>query len=67
MLFTGTREILYPDILAFYEKMKADGCEAELVIGEGMNHVYPLYGLPESRAAAARIEEEITGIRVPAV
>lgn len=61
LLFTGTREILYPDICKFYEKMRADGCDAELVIAEGMNHVYPLYGLPESKEAIARIDREILG------
>lgn len=60
LLFTGTREILYPDICDFYEKMKKDGCQVDLVIGEGMNHVYPLYGLPESKEAIARIDKEIT-------
>ena len=59
LLFTGTREILYPDICKFYEKMKRDGCDVELVIGEGMNHVYPLFGLPESKEAIARIVQEI--------
>lgn len=61
LLFTGTREIFYPDICAFYEKMLKDGCDVELVVGEGMNHVYPLYGLPESKIAIAKIDKEITG------
>ena len=61
LLFTGTRGIFYPDICEFYKKMRADGCSVELVIGEGMNHVYPLYGLPESKEAVARIDREITG------
>ena len=60
LLFTGTREILYPDIRDFYKKLIRDGVEAELVIAEGMNHVYPLYGLQESKAAVARIDREIT-------
>ena len=61
LLFAGTREILYPDICKFYEKMRADGCDVELVVAEGMNHVFPLYGLPESKEAVARIDREITG------
>lgn len=61
LLFTGTREILYPDICDFYEKLDRDGVEAELVVAEGMNHVYPLYGLPESKEAVSRIIREITG------
>ena len=61
LLITGTREILYPDICKFYEKMRSDGCDVELLIGEGMNHVYPIYGLPESKEAVARIDREIIG------
>lgn len=61
LIFTGTREILYPDIRDFYEKLRRDDVEAELVVAEGMNHVYPLYGLPESKAAVERIDREITG------
>ena len=61
LLITGTREILYPDICKFYEKMRRDGVDVDLVVAEGMNHVYPLYGLPESKNAIARIDCEITG------
>ena len=61
LLITGTREILYPDICKFYQKMQQDGCDVELLVGEGMNHVYPLYGLPESKEAIARIDREIMG------
>ena len=61
LLITGKREVLYPDIRKFYEKMRSDGCDVELLVGEGMNHVYPIYGLPESKEAVARIDKEITG------
>lgn len=59
LLFVGTREIFYPDVVRFYEKMVHDGCAVELIAEEGMNHVYPLYGLPESKAAITRIYDEI--------
>lgn len=42
-LFTGDREILYPDILRFHCKLEKAGCHAELIVGEGEYHVYPLY------------------------
>ena len=61
LLFTGTREILYPDICKFYEKMRSDEVNVELITGKGMNHVYPLFGLQESKEAIARIDFEITG------
>ena len=59
LLITGTRGIFYPDICKFYENMRKDGCDVELMVGEGMNHVYPIYGLPESKPAVARIDEVI--------
>ena len=51
-LFVGTHEILYSDILKFYNKLTDNGIDVELNIGEGMNHVYPIYPLvPESKEA----------------
>ena len=59
-LFTGTREILCPDIVAFYEKMRAAGMNVKLIVGEGMNHVYPVYPIPEARRALQVIAEIIS-------
>ena len=51
-LFVGTHEILYSDIKKFYKKLIDNGIDVELNIGEGMNHVYPVYPLvPESKKA----------------
>ena len=59
-LFVGTHEILYSDIKKFHKKLENNGVDAELNIGEGMNHVYPLYPLvPESRQAFNHIVEVI--------
>lgn len=59
-LFGGSRELLYADILKFYNKLKDDSIDAELNIGEGMNHVYPIYPLvPESKEAFNHIVEVI--------
>ena len=54
-LFVGTREIFYPDVTAFYEMLQGTGVEAALHIGEGMNHVYPLYPIPEADEAFEQI------------
>ncbi len=62
MIFVGTNEILYPDCTAMYEKLADAGVDAELIIGEGMNHIYPIYPIvPESLEAASRVFEEIKG------
>lgn len=51
-LFVGTHEILYYDLTKFHKKLIDNGVDAELNVGEGMNHVYPIYPLvPESKEA----------------
>jgi len=54
-LFVGTREIFYPDVTAFYEMLQAQGIASELYIGEGMNHVYPTYPIPEANDALDQV------------
>ena len=59
-LFVGTHEILYPEVVKFYNKLKDNGVDVELNVGEGMNHVYPIYPLvPESKEAFEHIVEII--------
>lgn len=59
-LFVGTHEIFYPDVVKFYNKLKDNDIDAELNIGEGMNHVYAIYPLvPESKEAFNYIVEII--------
>ena len=55
-VFAGTREILNPDSVKLYEKLDRDGAN-ELVIREGMFHVYPLLPVPEAKPALDRIVE----------
>ncbi|WP_458405224.1 alpha/beta hydrolase [Methanobrevibacter sp.] len=59
-LFVGTHEIFYPDVVKFYEKLKANGINATLFVGEEMTHVYPIYPLaPESKEAFKSIAKII--------
>ena len=59
-LFVGTHETLYPDIQKFYKMLTDSGIDAELNVGEGMNHVYPIYPLvPESKEAFNHIVDVI--------
>lgn len=60
LIFTGTREIFYGDLEAFYEKLDSAGVDAKLVVGEGMDHVYPLYPIPEADRAMKEIVRFIT-------
>lgn len=55
LLFAGTHEIFCPDILQFADRLKKADAPHELLVGEGMDHVYPLYPIPEGKDARARI------------
>ncbi len=59
-LTTGTWEVLYPDTMLLYEKLKAAGNDCELIVGERMIHCYPICPIPEAKAAQGRIWEAIT-------
>ena len=59
-LFVGTHEIFYPDVVKFHDKLKNNGVDTELIVGEEMTHVYPVYPLvPESKEAFRKIVEII--------
>ncbi len=58
LLITGTRELLYPDTLKLFEKLRSEPTN-ELLEGQGMLHVYPLIPLPEAREATQRVIERI--------
>lgn len=59
-IFVGTHEVLYPDIIEFYNKLKDNGIDVELNVGEEMSHVYPLYPLvPEAKEAFKHIADII--------
>lgn len=55
LLFAGSEEILLDDALTLQKRLLEGGAEAELIVEKGLWHVYPLYGLPESRRAVARM------------
>jgi acetyl esterase/lipase len=58
-LYAGTWEILYPDIVNTFNKMKAAGVDARLHVAEKMGHVYPIWPCPEGRKAHKEIAEII--------
>ena len=58
-IFVGTREIFYPDVMQLHERLLAEGIDHDLIVGEGQNHVYPLYPIKEGREARNRIVEII--------
>ena len=54
----GTREILNPDSVKLFARLDPKG-DSELIVGEGMFHVYPLLPIPEAKKAVDRIAEKI--------
>lgn len=54
-LFTGTREIFYPDIRDYADKLKAANHPGKYFVKEGMNHVYPIYPIAEAKEAQDQI------------
>ncbi|WP_077597474.1 alpha/beta hydrolase fold domain-containing protein [Olsenella urininfantis] len=55
--FVGTREIFYPDCVKWDQMLELAGVSHELVVGEGLNHEWPLCPIPEARSAQRRIAE----------
>lgn len=53
-IFVGTRELFYPDDTLLYEKLK-DNPRVKLYVGQGQNHVYPVYPTLEGRMATETI------------
>ena len=46
-VFAGTREIFYPDILKFFGGL--DQQKNRPIIGQDMNHVFPILPIPEAK------------------
>ena len=57
-VFTGTSEVFYPDIIKFFN-MLDDSHTNELIIGEELFHIYPLFPIKEAKQAQEKIIEKI--------
>ena len=58
-IFMGTEEVFVPDIKKLFSLLDPDDSN-ELIIGEDMNHVYPLLPIPEAAEAEKIIFQKIT-------
>ena len=59
-LFAGTAEILYPDIILYAERLRKDGVQTDLIIGEDLIHVYPIYPIQEAKEAVEQIVKKLS-------
>jgi acetyl esterase/lipase len=58
-IFVGTHEFFYPDSMKFADKLKENKEKNKVYIGEGLNHVYPVFPIPEAREAIRKIGQII--------
>lgn len=58
-VFAGTHEFFYPDIVKFVKKLKEAKVKSRFIVGEGLNHVYPAYPIPEADEAIGIIAKTI--------
>lgn len=50
-VITGTNDLLYPDCVKFVEMMNNENIINKFIVAEKMNHVYPVYPIPEANEA----------------
>ena len=53
-VFIGTDEVLYPDAVKMFGKLDKDNSN-ELIVADGMNHIYPLYPIDEAAPACRKV------------
>ena len=59
-IFVGTREVFYPDNILLFNKLKdLKVANAQLIVGDKQNHVYPAYPTPEAKKAVKQIADII--------
>ena len=57
-VFVGTSEIFFPDVTKFFRMLDRDPSN-QLIVGSEMNHVFPLFPIPEAEPAVNRIFEAV--------
>jgi len=55
LFFAGSDEILLSDARTVHHHLLRAGVASELIVEDGMWHVYPLYGIPEGKRAIVRM------------
>lgn len=63
-LFVGTHEVFYPDICLYADKLEKEGADYKLHIFEKMNHIFPVYPIPEGHKARMMIADIINQHRL---
>jgi len=61
LLFTGNCEMLYPDNLLLYKKLIKAGNNTMYVLGDGLQHIFPILTGPEMNKSVDIIKDYIKG------
>lgn len=61
-LFVGTNELFFSDAEKFNARAEAEGVPINYFVYKNMNHVFPLYPIPEAKRAFKQILEIINGV-----
>lgn len=54
-VITGTHDVLYPDSVKFVDMLNNAGVKNKFISANKMNHVYPVYPIPEAKIAINEI------------
>lgn len=54
-VYSGTREIMYPDVTQFVQKLRQAGIPVYYGPGRNLFHIFPLYQIPEARAVMKQV------------
>lgn len=58
-IFVGNREVLYPDNVILYEILRGSKVNVNFNVGIGLNHIYPIYPIPEAKSVLKLIKKII--------
>lgn len=61
-IYVGTREILYPDAMAFADRLRQAGVDVRLEVGANLGHSWPLHPTPEGCRACDDIAKVVSGL-----
>jgi acetyl esterase/lipase len=62
VLFLAENDITYPDQLLVVQKLKAEGVDLEVILGEKMPHIWPfLPVMKEARVALYQLIDRLNG------
>ncbi|AWX32045.1 alpha/beta hydrolase fold domain-containing protein [Methanosphaera sp. BMS] len=57
LIFVGGEELFYDDIHKYAKKLRDNGVDAKISVGEGMFHIYPVFPISESNKVVKEIQE----------